>query len=154
MKFRDIALAARATVSVPGGEKAVRGLNLMDILGLVERHRPALGTAFNELSGDTDKILASPGAIGSGLLAALPAVAAEVILLADADDGPGMGGEDTEADTVEDVRRLPASVQLALLEKIAELTFIAEGGAGKVVEIVISAVGGTASLVKQLGPRT
>lgn len=144
MNFEAIALSATASVPIPGmSEPAlVRGLSLADILGLVAKHKAAMSQAFAELNGDTDKILTSAGAIGSGLLEAMPEVAADVIAIAgDAPEKAALAA------------KFPASVQLALLEKIAELTFAAEGGAGKVVEIVLNAVGGTAGLVKKLGQR-
>lgn len=147
MKLRDYALTARAFVPVPGAVDdsgkpdgfRPRGLSLVDILEIVENHREALGTAFGELNGDTDKLLASPGAIGQGLLNALPDVAAEVIAVSL-----------DEPDNVAEAKGMVASIQLAILEKVAEQTFIAEGGAGKVVEIVISAVAGTGALVSGL----
>lgn len=145
MNLEDIAFAAKAKVPVPGSEQpaTVRGLNLMDILGLVERHRAPLTEAFANLSGDRDEALKSFSAMGGALLGALPDVAADVIAVAT--DQP---------EKVAVAKRIVVSVQLALLEKIAELTFAAEGGAGKVIEIVVSAVGGTTDAVKAMARPT
>lgn len=143
MNLEDLAFAAKANVPVPGGEKAVRGLNLMDIVGLVERHREPLSVAFTNLSGNSDEALKSFSAMGGAFLGAMPAVAADVIAVAT-----------DEPTKVEVAKKIPVSIQLALLEKIAELTFAAEGGAGKVLEIVVSAVGGTTSAVRTLAQPT
>lgn len=140
MALADIAFASTVQVPIPGGKfHAVRGLNLMDIMGLVERHKAPITAAFAEMSGETDKALNAAGALGAGLLAALPEVAADVIAVAS-----------DEPESVGVVTKIPASIQLALLEKVAELTFSAEGGAGKVLEIVLNAVGGATNLLKGL----
>lgn len=151
MKLSQLAFAAKAKVPAPGNDETgqpnffeVRGLSLEDILGLVDRHRGPLSEAFGNLAGDNDAALKNFGAMSKGFLAALPEVAADVIAVA-------MG----EPEEVASVRKnLVASYQLAALEKIAEQTFAAEGGAGKVIEIVLSAVGGATSLVKNLGQST
>ena len=150
MNLDQLAFADKATVPVPGVNAEgkpngvdVRGLNLMDIIGLVDRHRAPLSEAFGNLSGENDEAVKSFGAMSKGFLAALPDVAADVIAVAM-----------DEPDKVDQARKVNASVQLAILEKVAELTFAAEGGAGKVIEIVVSAVGGATSVVKSLGQPT
>lgn len=150
MKLSQLAFAAKAKVPAPGVDEKgqpnffeVRGLSLEDILGLVDRHRGPLSEAFGNLAGDNDEALKNFGAMSKGFLAALPEVAADVIAVASG-----------EPDEVAVVKTLAASYQLTALEKIAEQTFAAEGGAGKVIEIVLSAVGGATSLVKSLGQPT
>lgn len=150
MDLDDLALAASATVPLPGVDSEgkpngveVRGLNLVDIMGLVERHKKPLSEAFANLSGDNEAALKSFGAMSSAFLNGLPEVAADVIAVA------------TDQPTkVASARKIVVSVQLAMLEKIAELTFAAEGGAGKVLEIVVSAVSGTSGVVKTLAQPT
>lgn len=150
MKLSDLALAAKAKVPAPGVDEKgkpnffdVRGLSLVDILGLVDRHRGPLSEAFGNLAGDNDEALKNFGAMSKGFLGALPDVAADVIAVAM-----------DEPEAVDAAKGLVASYQLAILEKVAELTFAAEGGAGKVIEIVLSAVGGATSVVKNLGQPT
>lgn len=150
MNLDDLAFAASAQVPVPGldekGEPRfveVRGLNLVDIMGLVERHKTPLSEAFAGLSGNNDAALKSFGAMSGAFLTSLPEVAADVIAVAT--DQPKK---------VASARRIVVSVQLAMLEKIAELTFAAEGGAGKVLEIVVSAVSGTSGVVRSLAQPT
>jgi len=140
MALADIAFASKVEVPVPGGKHAVRGLNLVDIMGLIERHKAPITAAFADLSGNTDQDLSAAGAIGAGLLSALPEVAADILVVA----------SDEPPENVGPALKIPASTQLVLLEKVAELTFAAEGGAGKVLEIVLSAVGGATSLLRGL----
>lgn len=150
MNLDDLALAAKAKVPVPGKDEEgndlfaeVRGLNLVDILGLVERHRAPLSVTFSNLAGDRDAALKSFSAMGGALLSALPDLAADVISVAM--DQPEKVGS---------AKKISASVQLSLLEKIGELTFAAEGGPGKVIEIVVSALGGTTAALRTLGQPT
>lgn len=147
MSLAKMALASKAKIPVPGSaDHVVRGLNLVDVLTLVDRYREPITQAFKDLAGADDEALKSNAQIGGAVLKALPEVAADIIVLAS--DDPENG--DPAENTVEAVKTIVASTQLLLLEKIAALTFAAEGGAGKVFEIVINAVGGTSSLVKAL----
>ncbi len=139
MKIEDLAFAAKAHVEVPNGKIAVRGLNLVDILELVERHRPALSEAFDAMGGKDTKIDESMSVLTGSFLSALPEIAAEVIAIAL--DDPH------KADVA---LKVAVGTQLLMLEKIAELTFAAEGGAGKVIGIVINAVRGTTQVLSVL----
>lgn len=141
MNLEDIAYAAEAKVPVPGqGDISVRALSLVDILGLVDRHRVPLQEAFNGLSGRSDDALKSFATMSRAFLSAMPEVAADVVAV-------GTG----QPEKVGVAARLPASLQLAVLEKVAELTFVAEGGMGKTLEIVSQAISGANSAVRHLG---
>lgn len=138
MGLKDLSLPT-SNVSLPNGESFdVRGVNLTDITVLIRHHRPALVEFFNStISGNGEVNLDSPMVLLEGALTALPEVAAELIALA--------------ADSPESAliaSRLPFPVQFDALEKIAVLTFEAEGGPKKVMETVIRAIQGINSLAQ------
>lgn len=125
-------------VQLPDGKKsfAVRGLSLEDVTVLIADHGPALEGFYAKYSGaDTSEALA----VGMGLINQAPVLAAQVIALA-ADS----------RDKTELVRKLPIVVQQDALEKIALLTFDANGGPGKFIEAVVRLVKGTTNLMSNL----
>lgn len=135
MALRDIQVPRR-TVSVPGGEFSVRGLSLLDVNFLLDRHGEALATLFEDLIG-------KPQAPGSPMRTVLersmqgfPRLAAEIVAIA-AD----------EADAIDIVADLPFVSQLEALEAVAELTFTTDDSLKKVGEIVMKFIQGTSKLV-------
>jgi hypothetical protein len=123
--------AQTATIEVPDGELTVRGLGLSDISRLVQRHRSDLEGAFNQVADAAQGAEEDGDQMISRLLGQAPQLAAEIIALAL-----------DEPDQVEQAGKLPISLQLAILEKCGDLTFVGEGGMGKTMEIVIKMISG------------
>lgn len=134
----------KAIVELSGGEFAVRGLSLDDILALMFPHGDVLAQIFDKVAEKKadlgDEMI---GEYAMGLVQSAPGVAAKIIVMAcdeSADD----------AEAMQIASRLPATVQLDALIKIGQLTFAAEGGLKKVVETVVMLAKGTTSLVEDL----
>lgn len=141
MNLSQIVFGQSAKIPVPGGDIAVRGLSLHDIMALVAEHREPLEAAFKTMAADgdrADQIVGSPNLMGAEMLNALPDVATHVLSIA----------SDLEGD-IDLFKKLPIGLQLAMLEKIFELT-ASDGGLGKVIEIVTKAVNGTKDVVGQM----
>lgn len=139
MALKDL-FVPTVTIKTSGGEFAVRGLSLNDILRLVEKHRASMNTLFQKFvqSGE-DLGLENSAQMGAVLVESAPDVAAEIIALA-AD----------EPDQLETVKSLSFPVQLDTLEQIGRLTFEAAGGPKKVVETVIRVIQGATNLLGDL----
>lgn len=136
MAFEDFVLPTEE-VQLPGGSTfAVRGLSLQDITLLISKHGPVMEEFFRRYSGD-DK--ANPMEIGMGLVAQAPVLVAQIIAIA-AD----------RADKVETVLKFPLVTQQDALEKLAKLTFDANGGPKKFVEAVLRLVKSTTNLLSDL----
>lgn len=133
------ALAAQtASIPTPSGNLAVRGLGLSDISRLVQNYRSDLEGAFEKVSQAAESAVEDDGFI-AGLLEQAPDLVAEIIALAT--DQPHKA---------KDAAKLPLSLQVAILEKAGELTFVGEGGVGKTLEIVINMIGGATQVADQL----
>lgn len=129
-----------ATVEFPGGAFAVRGLCLNDISWLVQRHGGKLNALFTQFQSDNGELTAEGVAsFALPLLQAAPDIAAELIACASGD------AEDSAI-----AATLPFPVQLDALEKLAGLTFNAEGGPKKLVETVVRMAQGTTGLLAEL----
>jgi hypothetical protein len=133
-RLADFEIASRkVTVPNPNGEPlelVVSGLSFDEIVGLVSAYGDELQAVYQEAStGETD--VADVASLFWSMFNKAPEVVALIIAL-------GIN----ELDQVEKVGRLPLSVQLELLEAVGELTFISEGGPGKVLEIVTRMVQG------------
>lgn len=129
----------KLTVPVPGGEVAVRGLSLNDIMPIYREHEAVLSDLYNKVTGEGSVLGASdmPTMI-SGLVVMAPDIAAAIIAVA-AD----------EADKVAVAKSLPFPVQLVLLEKVGELTF--ESISPKnFIETVIRMATGTTRVLSEL----
>jgi|HigsolmetaAR201D_1030396.scaffolds.fasta_scaffold06733_7 hypothetical protein len=143
MGLKDLKLA-REEVKMAGGSFAVRGLSFVDITALVRSYGAEIRAFYDHyaaqaVSGELDdSTLASAGVT---LLEMAPNIAAAII--AHAADEPDDEG-------IQTARQLPLSAQIDALEKIARLTFEAEGGPKKVLEAVISAFRGTTEVVGSL----
>jgi hypothetical protein len=115
----------------------VSGLSLDAILLIVQRHKKDVGELFDTLvrqvGQDEGISLDKAEWLGSALLGAAPAIAAEIVTLA-------AGYESPEA--VEVFRKVPAPIQLDALDKIARLTFTSEMPPKKVFETVVRALTG------------
>lgn len=132
------ALSGHVTVS--GGAKIpVRGLSLTDFTILATDYRDTLSEAFDTLRDAEEDDLAQSRLIGR-LLQSAPRLAGQVIIQA------------TDSDlSIEDALKLPAGLQLAILEECGRQTFVTEGGVGKILEIVINAFYGTTELLVNQG---
>lgn len=138
-------LLARETVEAARGQSfEVRGLSLPDMTRLVRHHGGALQLLIDRFAeGNLAAGLEDITALGSALMNAAPEAAAEAIALAAGDGFP-------EPVEIEIARQLPASVQLEALEKIGRLSFTAEGGPGKFVEMVIRVARGLRGTISPL----
>lgn len=126
-------LLASKTIKTSGGEFAVRGLSLNDIVSVFGTHRAALEDLFNRMFVVKDGNISVTGTVDIDLIVATvvgeaPLVAASIIAhAADAMDDEGYAV----------AQQLPGPVQIAALEAIADLTFTTEMPPKKVLEIVI-----------------
>lgn len=131
------------TVETPGGSFTVRGVSFVDIAALVRHHGPALAALFKEITSGKDVTLntASIVDLGKRALETSPEIVADLIALAS-------GSPDVESREI--ARQLTFPVQLDALEKIAKLTFVTEGGLGKLVEAVTRVMQGTSGAMESL----
>jgi hypothetical protein len=137
MDINSLVATAGATIETPGGALAVRGLALVDITALVAAHRSTLETAFALVTAEGAEM--QMGDIAQAILQVAPDLAAMIIALAL-----------NEPDNVAGAAKLPVGLQLAILEKVGDLTFSMEGGLGKTMEIVINMLTGTAQTIADL----
>lgn len=119
----------------------VRGLNLPDIAKLVEAHTNTCIELYDKFVGrDPDSFSAADAAtLGRELILKFPAICSDVIAIA----------ADAE-DQLADIKKLPPDVQVASLEKIANLTFAMQGGLGNFVEIVTRMASGANGLKEKM----
>ena len=108
----------------------VYGLSLNSIVQLLVVNRPAVEGLFEQFNGrDTDSI--GDGEIATAAMSMIesaPSMVAHLIGLA--------ARADMERD-YDDILGLPVGVQIALLEKIGELTFAAGGGPKKMLALAL-----------------
>lgn len=140
-------LLASKTVKTSGGEFAVRGLSLNDIVSVFGTHRQAIEDLFNRIfvvdggkvgmaeEVDVDMIIAT-------VVGEAPLVAASIIATA---------ADSTDDEGFAVALRLPGPVQIAALMAVAELTFTTEMPPKKVLEIVIQLATGAQKSLLGLG---
>lgn len=143
MALEDYEIATEE-VSLPKGKSfSVRGIGLEDVTVLLRKRGPEIRTFFAKYSGSAAGKSGLPSGfsadLGMQLLDAAPKLVGEII--ACAADEPAMADK---------AAKLPLNVQLEALEKIAALTFEAEGGPKKFFEAVIRIMGGTTDLMIDL----
>lgn len=148
MGLKDIKIPEEL-VKTPGGDFAVRGLSLDDILTLAGRHLPLMSELFDTFSGNSldapdgsfDK--ATTGQVAAALARTAPDAVADVITLAG-----GYGLDDKEA--LKAAKNLPFPVQIDALEKVGKLTFTSEDALGKSVAAVVQMMQGASKSVALL----
>ncbi|MGI9502800.1 MAG: phage pre-tape measure protein [Geminicoccaceae bacterium] len=116
-------------VNIPGAEGqsfGVRGLSVVDLSQLMQRHGEALTSVYGDAVAVDDAAFPPPHQLAQTLMAAAPLAVAEIIALA-AD----------ETEMIDMVRRLPVPVQIDALAKVAVLTFHSENEVKKLAETVI-----------------
>lgn len=116
------------TVKFPGGEFAVRGLSLADVVAISRSHADTIRNVFANFEGDAESAIADALVLAPELAVAIVERAA---------DAPNV-----------DFGRMPLSVQMDALDAVGRLTFVDEGSLGKTLEIVLRAVGAVSNLVK------
>lgn len=137
---------ATKTINLPGGDIAVRGLSIAEIMKLVTLFRPTVATIFEEMakaaaSGAEPSITINQAMeITQNIFTEAPEFVSAVIVL-----GCGEDLSDTVAFQV--ARRFELGSQIALVNGIMELTFVASGGPGNVVRLLMSAIAGTSSQI-------
>lgn len=129
-------------VETPGGKVAVRGLSLDDIIRIVRDNREAASNLFDQFKLGAIR-LDDTTTIGAAITDQAPDLAAQVIAL---------GAGDGDEESIDIAKRLPFPVQLELLEKIGEQTFVVEGGMEKIAETIVKVIQGMSGLVKSLTP--
>lgn len=141
---------ATSVVEFPGGDITVRGLNLDDIIILIQLHRGPLDVLFNSIVDKAKKAKGEPGSefeveeLGLQLLPLIsqaPVVAAQIIACAADEPGP---------DGLKIAKKLPLPVQVDALEKILALTFQTIGGPKKLLETVVRLAQGANGLLSDL----
>lgn len=121
------------TVDFNGQKLEVRGLGFADITYIVRHHRAVVAGLYTQaIEG---KLQGSVEEIALSLLDDFAPLASMVV--ACALDAPKL---------VETAGKLPVTVQAQILEKAVTLTLVGEGGLEKLMEIVIRAMAGAASL--------
>ena len=138
-------LLGSRTIRTAGGDFVVRGLNAEAIFAIVGRHREALSALFDRLvvqgEGGPQISLDQTETLVVALVDAVPEIVGLIIAAA-------AGPMTDEAIAI--ARALPAPVQMAALEAVAELTFTSEMPPKKVLEIVVKAMGGVTSALEGL----
>ena len=142
MSLKKLNLATK-TVETSGGELVVRGLSISEIMKLAAAFRPTMATIFEEMAKAAASATGEPSitidqamAITTNIFQEAPEFVASVIVL-----GVGEDLGDQTAFTV--ARMLDFGSQVALVTAITELTFVASGGPGNVVRLLMSAIAGT-----------
>ena len=131
-----------ASVAVPGGDSfAVRGLCLDDLSYLMRRHGSKLKKLLEDFSQTGEVTVEGVAAFALPILEAAPEIAAELIACA--------SGDKNDAGIA---ATLPLPVQLDALEKLAELTFSADGGPKKLLETVVRMAQGVNGLLSEMNP--
>lgn len=126
-----------ALVALPGGDSfAVRGLCFDDLAYLVRRHGAKLKKLFEDFTERGEVTVEGIAMFALPLLEQAPEIAAELIACASGDKND-----------VGIAAKLPLPVQLDALEKLADLTFAAEGGPKKVLETVVRMAQGVSGLL-------
>lgn len=120
----------------------LRGFSLNDITELVSKHQTELAALFGVFMADGAlKVdIGDVKEIGTELLKASPAVAGDIIAFA---AGEPEGGEAAQ--------QLPFPIQIEALENIGKLTFDAQGGPKKVIEVVTRILRGVTGLLNEVG---
>lgn len=138
-------LLCSRTIKTAGGNFVVRGLNAEAIFAIVGRNREALSVLFDRLvvqgDGGPQISLDQTETIVVALIDAVPEIVGLIIA---ASAGP------MTDEAVAIARALPAPVQMAALEAVAELTFTSEMPPKKVLETVVRAMGGVTSALEAL----
>lgn len=136
MGLRDLAIPSE-TITFGKTSFEVFGLNGANIVRLVRVHGPAIRALYEAATADGAEVsMENAGQIASVLMEAAPDLVADIIALA---------AQDPEAAPI--AAKLSGPVQLAALEKIADLTFSIEGGPKKAWETVIRVINGVSSLM-------
>ncbi|RVT75681.1 hypothetical protein EM858_14640 [Agrobacterium sp. CNPSo 2736] len=121
------------TVKVGEQSFEVQGLALAHITRIIREHRSVCAELYTKAIGG--ELTGSVEEIALGMADDFAPLAAMVIACG--------SGNPKAADKAS---RLPLSVQVDALEKIINLTLVAEGGLEKLMEIVVRAMAGAASL--------
>lgn len=139
--LKGLRIPTRAVTVADGVVITVRGLSFTDISTLVNDYAPAMKGLFEELvGGGLDEVSTSDAVkFASVLLKQAPDLAAAVI-----------AHSSGEPESLKEAKTLPFPAQLELLEAVAQLTFATEGGAKKVLEIVIRLSQGVNGLITDL----
>lgn len=140
MALADFDIATEEVALPKGKSFTVRGICLSDISLLLRNRNSEIKAYFAKYSQSGGVAPATfSSELGMSLIDAAPMLVAEIISCAA--DEPTM---------VERAAKLPINTQLDALQKIAALTFDAEGGPKKFVEAVISIMQGTTDLMVDL----
>jgi hypothetical protein len=108
----------RATITFPGGEFAVRGLGLADIVELVRENADVVRRLFAAFQGDAQAAMLDAMVAAPDLLDAVIRRAADREL----------------------PENLPLSIQIEALQHIGDLTFVGEGAVGNLLAVAERAV--------------
>jgi hypothetical protein len=131
MSLADYAFAKQSIAGL-----TVRGLTFPDIVFLAKNHSADLWAVLNQIKIDGSASNEQIKELAFDLLPKLPVLAAAIIAC----------GCD-ESDKTDFAMRLPAGVQIEALAAIGVMTFAVEGGAQKVFQTVMKAMGGAKALM-------
>ncbi len=143
MSLKTLALATR-TVELPGGSLTVRGLSLEEILLLVGMYKPAMEALYEQVS--------AVGGLGDEIENVVQSAITEMPDLVKSMIVMGCGESITDAEAVKAAGMLDFGSQVTIINAIGETTFAAGGGAGNVLRLIVRAVQGTTSLLKNPNP--
>lgn len=148
MGLRDIVIPTKA-VRVADQEFTVRGLSPLDAFGLYQRHAGELSALFEQFRSQAEAgAITDPAAFGAELLSGAPQIMAEIVASASDCDPQGEDWPVVMATTL----RLPASVQLDALQKVADLTFTSEMPAPKFLGLVLQMAKSAAAGIENANP--
>lgn len=137
MSLKDLKLPT-ANIEIPGGAFTVRGLSPTEIEVLARNHKATLGALFERFMGKASTNSDMTAIIGA-IVKDAPELMAHIICLA-AD----------EPDAIDSVLKIPVSIQLTALERIAAFTFTVEGDLGNLMATALKSLGGVNGLLGQV----
>jgi hypothetical protein len=139
MSLKNLSLATRH-LELPNGSITVRGLSLNEILLLVGLYKPAMEAIYTQVSavnGDTDQLQD----VVQSALTEMPDLVKTLIVM-------GCGEDVNDNEAMKTAELLDFGSQVQIINAVGEATFAAGGGAGNVLRLIVRAVQGTTSLLK------
>lgn len=140
MGLRDLQLPT-TTITTPGGDFAVRGVSLSDLMILANSHGPTIALMFSKAVNGEKIDMAQAKAVIAAVAAQAPDLVAELIALASDDHSP---------EAIAAARKLNFQYQVEALEAIFHNTFQTEAEVKKFMERIINMLTGATGLLTQM----
>lgn len=141
MGLRDLSIK-KTTIKTPGGEFAVRGLSLSDVITLANEHGPTLALLYGKLTDKKSKMSQQDvKTIISGIIPQAPDLVAGLIAVA---------ADEYDAEGCKMAKQLGFQYQVEALEAIFHNTFQSEAELKKFMEAVIRMISGATGSLNQM----